>query len=70
MSWHRKNGRSPSNREGSRHYDKREHYLILRLIEAQREVLNTLTNVGNPIERQLLADLNSLETKARQEWAS
>lgn len=63
MSWNRKN-------RNTRSYDKREQYLILRLIEAQREVLNTLTNSGNPIERQLLADLNSLETKARAEWAS
>jgi hypothetical protein len=63
MSWHRRHNKR------ARNYDKREHYLILRLIEAQRETLNTLTNSGNPIERQLLTDLNNLEAKARAEWA-
>jgi len=62
MSWHRRHNKD------TRNYDKREAYLILRIIEAQRATMN---NIGrnNPIERDLLDAMQSLETKARAQWS-
>lgn len=64
MSWNRKNR--------VKHYDKREHYLILQMIEAQRNLVKADTTgqfVPTVMQRNFLRDMDTLEAKARAEWA-
>jgi len=63
MSWNRKNR--------IKNYDKRDNYLILQMIEAQRDLVKADTAgqfVPTIMQRNFLRDLASLEAKARAEW--
>lgn len=61
MSWHRKHN--------TKHTDKRESYLILRMIEAQKQIIERDVTIPSPMQRQFMAELAVLEAKTRAEWS-